>query len=62
MRVSTSFMHSRGVQNMLEQQTKLLRTQEQLSRGVKNLKPSDDPGAASRILDLNESISKLKTV
>jgi flagellar hook-associated protein 3 len=59
MRVSSSFIHSRGVQNILDQQAKLLRTQEQLASNQKNLKPSDDPGAASRILDLNEAVSQL---
>jgi len=59
MRVSTALVFSRGVQNILDQQSKLLRVQEQLSRGEKNLRPSDDPGAASRILDLNEAVSQI---
>lgn len=59
MRVSTALIHSRGVQNILQQQGELLRVQEQLARGEKNLRPSDDPGAASRILDLNEAISQI---
>jgi flagellar hook-associated protein 3 FlgL len=60
MRVSTAFIHTRGIENILDQQSKLLRVQEQLSRGVKNLVPSDDPGAAARVLDLNEAVSQLK--
>ncbi|MCW9014730.1 MAG: flagellar hook-associated protein FlgL [Gammaproteobacteria bacterium] len=59
MRVSTTYMHIKGVQNMLDQQEKLMRTQEQLSLGKKNLVPSDDPSAASRVLDLNDAITTM---
>lgn len=44
---------------MLEQQAKLLRVQDQLGQGVKNLSPSDDPSAAARVLGLNQSITKI---
>ena len=59
MRVSTSFFYSQGLRNMLDQQSKLLRVQDQLGQGVKNLSPSDDPSAASRVLSLNQSITKI---
>ena len=59
MRVSTTFIHNRGIQNILDQQSKLLRAQEQISRGEKNLTPSDDPGAATRILSINEGLSQI---
>jgi len=59
MRVSTSFFYSQGLKNMLEQQSKLLRVQDQLGQGVKNLSPSDDPSAAARVLGLNQSITKI---
>ncbi|MCW8956000.1 MAG: flagellar hook-associated protein FlgL [Gammaproteobacteria bacterium] len=59
MRVSTSFIHMRGVQNMLDQQARLVETQDKVSRGEKYRVPSDNPNAASRVLDLNESISKI---
>jgi len=48
-----------SVQNILDQQAKLLSTQDQLSRGEKNVRPSDNPGAASRVIDLNEAISQI---
>lgn len=60
MRISTSFFYSQGLSNMLDQQAKLLRVQDQLGQGVKNLSPSDDPSAAARVLGLNQSITKLE--
>lgn len=60
MRISTSFFYSQGLKNMLDQQAKLLRVQDQLGQGVKNLSPSDDPSAAARVLGLNQSITKIE--
>lgn len=60
MRVSTSFFYTQGLKNMLDQQGKLLRVQDQLGQGVKNLSPSDDPSAAARVLGLNQSITKIE--
>ncbi|MGR9053201.1 MAG: flagellar hook-associated protein FlgL [Gammaproteobacteria bacterium] len=57
MRVSTAFSHQLGVDAMLTQQAKLTKTQQQLATGLKNLTPADDPAAAARALDLQESIS-----
>lgn len=60
MRISTSFFYSQGLKNMLDQQAKLLRVQDQLGQGVKNLSPSDDPSASARVLGLNQSITKIE--
>lgn len=60
MRVSTSFIHTQSVRNMLQQQTDVIRTQQQLATGKQNLVPSDDPSTASRILDLNDALNKLQ--
>lgn len=43
---------------MLDQQSRLNQTQMQLSTGKKILAPSDDPAAATRIIDLNQSIKQ----
>ena len=43
---------------MLDQQSRLNQTQLQLSTGKKMLTPSDDPAAAARIIDLNQSIKQ----
>jgi len=57
MRVSSFMMSQVAVDNMLKQQSELLRTQAQLSSGKKILSPSDDPVATRKILDLNDVIS-----
>jgi flagellar hook-associated protein 3 FlgL len=43
---------------MLDQQARLQQTQMQLSTGKKILAPSDDPAAAARIIDLNQSLKQ----
>lgn len=43
---------------MLNQQASLQQTQLQLSTGKKLLKPSDDPVAAARVIDLNQSLKQ----
>lgn len=57
MRISTQQIYQRGVDAMLEQQSKLLKTQLQLSSNLRFLSPADDPVAAAQVLGLNESIS-----
>ncbi|HED36002.1 MAG TPA: flagellar hook-associated protein 3 [Gammaproteobacteria bacterium] len=59
MRVSTALIQQRGVQSILEKQEQLIKTQNQLSEGKRILSPSDDPGGASRIIDLNEALSQI---
>ncbi len=56
MRIATSTIFQRGVSAMLDQQSKLSRTELQLATGNRLLKPSDDPASAARILDLNRQI------
>lgn len=58
MRISTGWSQQLGVNAMLAQQAKLSKTQMQLSTGVKNLTPADDPSAAVRTLDLQKTIEK----
>lgn len=56
MRLSTSQIFHQSVTSMLSQQTELAKTQQQLATGERLLSPSDDPDAATRILDLNHII------
>ncbi len=56
MRVSTNYSHQVSVNGMLDQQSKLTKTQAQLSSGKQLSSPSDDPVAASRILELKQSV------
>jgi flagellar hook-associated protein 3 FlgL len=56
MRISTSWIFQQGVNAMLDQQTTLAKTQQQLATGQRVLTPSDDPSAATRILELDRMI------
>lgn len=58
MRISTSWAQQTAVNSMLDQQSRLQQTQMQLSAGKKILVPSDDPAAAARIIDLNQSLKQ----
>lgn len=60
MRVSTALIQQRGVQSILEKQAELLKVQDQLSSGKRLTAPSDDPSAASRIIDLNEALNQIE--
>jgi len=60
MRISTPFMFARGVDMMLKKQVSLSDTELQLASGKRILRPSDDPSASVRILDLKETQSKLE--
>lgn len=57
MRISTQQIYQRGVDAILEQQSKLLKTQMQLATNLRFLSPADDPVAAAQVLGLSESIS-----
>ena len=56
MRLSTSQIFQQSVTAMLNKQAELAKTQQQLATGKRILAPSDDPAAATRILDLNHVI------
>lgn len=59
MRISTSWNQQVGLNAMLNQQAKTSQTQEQLSSGLKNILPSDDPIAASKVLEFKNEIEQL---
>ncbi|WP_317931643.1 flagellar hook-associated protein FlgL [Halioxenophilus sp. WMMB6] len=54
MRVSTTQAFGSGINSIQDIYSDLLRTQEQVSSGKRVLTPSDDPVAATRILNLQE--------
>lgn len=56
MRISTNQQQLQSVQAMLEQQSRLARTQLQISTGQRILVPSDDPTGAKQMLDLGATI------
>lgn len=57
MRISTSTIYETGTNLMLQQQEKLINTQQQLSTGRKILTPSDDPISAAQVLNISQSDS-----
>ncbi len=56
MRISTFQIYQQGLNSMLSQQADLAKTQEQLATGKNILTPSDDPAAATRVLELGQLI------
>lgn len=56
MRIGTMQMFRQGVNSILEQQTQLARTQNQLSTGKRIVAPSDDPIGSAQLIGLSESL------
>lgn len=59
MRISTPWTQQTSLSSMLNQQYKLSKTQAQLSSGLKNNLPSDDPIAASKALAFKNEIEQI---
>jgi flagellar hook-associated protein 3 FlgL len=57
MRISTQSFYETNLSGMNDSAAKLLRVQQQVSSGTKNLVPSDDPIAATRALAVSQSIA-----
>jgi len=57
MRISTRQIYTQGIEAFQQQQQKLAQLQHQISSGVRLNKPSDDPAAASRVLELEQDVS-----
>ena len=57
MRVSTTQVYQQGLKAFGTQQTKLAHLQQQISTGIRLTKPSDDPAAAARVLELEQTVS-----
>ncbi len=58
MRISSALSQQLGVKAILDQQEELTQTQRQIGTGLRILKPSDDPAASVRVLDLDQSIKE----
>lgn len=56
MRISTAQMQSRGVASMLERQSELSKTQQQIATGKRILVPSDDVLGSTQVLAFNKVI------
>jgi flagellar hook-associated protein 3 FlgL len=57
MRISTALLFGQGVKAIQEQQAALARTQQQVATGKRILSPADDPAAAKRLMDLDQSLA-----
>jgi flagellar hook-associated protein 3 FlgL len=55
MRISTNMIFNSGLARMNDAQASLLKTQQQLSSSKRILTPADDPVAAARVLNLEQS-------
>ncbi len=55
MRISTGMIYDAGLASMQKRTATLLNTQQQLSEGRRILKPSDDPVAAARALEVTQA-------
>lgn len=60
MRISTSQQQAQTVQAMLDQQSRLARTQQQIASGQRILVPSDDPTGAKQLLDLGAVVARVE--
>lgn len=56
MRISTSQLRLSGLNQLLDQQANLLKTQQQISTGKRIINPADDPSAITRVLGLQQSL------
>jgi flagellar hook-associated protein 3 FlgL len=56
MRISTTWYHQLGVNQMLKQQSQMSESQLKLSTGKKYLKPSENPQAATSLIDFKQRI------
>ncbi len=57
MRISTSQVFTKGIDTIVDVNSQLQKTQQQVSSGKKIINPSDDPVAATRILELRHELS-----
>lgn len=59
-RISSSQLHQNAINSMLKQHETLSRTQQQVATGKKIFKPSEDPVAASRVVNLKDTLSAIE--
>ena len=57
MRVTTGMIYDSGLASIQKQNSRLLDTQEQVATGRRILRPSDDPVASARALEVSQSQS-----
>ena len=55
MRIGTLHMFRQGISSILDQQSRLLKTQNQLAVGKRIVNPSDDPTGSAQLVGLSET-------
>lgn len=60
MRISSHQLQQNAINSMLEQQAKLTRTQQQVATGKKIFKPSEDPVAAAKVVNLKDTLAGIE--
>ena len=60
MRISTLQSYNKGLNSILDSQTQVSKTQQQVSTGRRVLTPADDPIAATKILQLQQDDFQLQ--
>lgn len=60
MRITTNQLYDQNIRAIMENQSGLADTQQQLSTGKKINKPSDDPVGAAKVLRMTEELASLK--
>ena len=58
MRISTAGMHNAALRGILERNTTLVKTQNQIASGKRIQTPADDPAGATRALELDRAIAE----
>lgn len=56
MRISTGQVYQNSLNALLEQQSRLIQTQQQIASGKRILGPSDDPAGSARLVGFNQSL------
>ena len=59
MRITTNQIYDQNVRSIMNNQTELSKTQEQLASGKRIIAPSDDPVGAAKVLRLTEEVDEL---
>ena len=59
MRITTNQIYDQNVRSIMNNQTELSNTQEQLASGKRIIAPSDDPVGAAKVLRLTEEVDEL---
>ena len=61
-RMSSHQIHQSGLDVILDAQTRLSRTQEELASGKRLLTPADDPVAAAQIQSIRSELTRIETL